>query len=576
MVMKSLRWGLLCSVGVLVLGFGGSETASAADPAGSAQPLRVLFLGDEGHHRPEDRFRQLQPVMTARGIEMVYTGSLDDLNPARLAGYDCVAIFANHTVIQPAQEKALLDFVKAGGALVAVHCASYCFRNSPRFIELVGAQFERHGGTEFRAEVVAPEHPITRDWPSFTSWDETYVHTKHNAQRTVLAVRREAGQPDESWTWVREVGKGRVFYTASGHDARTWRNPAFHELLTRALRFCARRDVLAEPPAPPFTSMQVDTPVPDYQPGKRTEDQVHQNLMQRPLAPEASLARMVVAPDLRVELFAAEPELRKPIALTFDARGRLFVAETIDYPNNRKDSDGSDRIRVLEDRDGDGRAERFTTFAEGLSVPTSLCWTNAGLVVLQAPDVLLLRDTDGDDRADERRVLFSGWGTGDTHAGPSNLRYAPDNWLWGTVGYSGFNGTVGGEQRALRPGASSASAPTAARTRGHPLQQRTTPGASASATTTSSFALHRQRQPRRAPRPFPTRYYEQRARASPPPGVLPTIADQPPLLPARLLRASDPPGRLPRAATPPPPAAAVYTARAACRTRLLEHAHSAW
>ena len=67
-------------------------------------------------------------------------------------------------------------------------------------------------------------------------------------------------------------------------------------------------------------------------------------------------------------------------------------------------------------------------------------------------DTLFLRDTDGDDRADERTVLFSGWGTGDTPAGPSHLRYGFDNWIWGSVGYSAFNGAVGGEQKRFGSG----------------------------------------------------------------------------------------------------------------------------
>ncbi len=84
---------------------------------------------------------------------------------------------------------------------------------------------------------------------------------------------------------------------------------------------------------------------------------------------------------------------------------------------------GRDRIMICEDTDGDGRADKFTVFADKLSIPTSLAFANGGVIVHQAPDTLFLKDTDGDDKADVRKVLFTGWGTGDTHAGPSNLRY---------------------------------------------------------------------------------------------------------------------------------------------------------
>ncbi len=70
----------------------------------------------------------------------------------------------------------------------------------------------------------------------------------------------------------------------------------------------------------------------------------------------------------------------------------------------------------------------------------------------QAPHTLFLKDTDGDDRADQRQVLFTGWNTRDTHAGPSNLRYGFDNWIYGMVGYSGFRGKVGGQDHDFRTG----------------------------------------------------------------------------------------------------------------------------
>ena len=70
----------------------------------------------------------------------------------------------------------------------------------------------------------------------------------------------------------------------------------------------------------------------------------------------------------------------------------------------------------------------------------------------QAPDTLFLKDTDGDGKADERKVLFTGFGTRDTHAGPTNLRYGLDNWIYAIVGYSGFNGEVGGERHNFRQG----------------------------------------------------------------------------------------------------------------------------
>jgi hypothetical protein len=89
--------------------------------------------------------------------------------------------------------------------------------------------------------------------------------------------------------------------------------------------------------------------------------------------------------------------------------------------------------------------DKFTVFADGLNIPTGFAFANGGIVLLQSPNTLFLKDTDGDGKADVKEILFSGWGRKDTHAGPSNLVYGFDNWIWGVLGYSGFDGSVGGE-----------------------------------------------------------------------------------------------------------------------------------
>ena len=183
--------------------------ASAAEA-----PIRVLFLGDRGHHRPADRFAQLEPVLAGRGIELEWTEDVGQLNPSTLARFDALAVYANIDELPPAAEEALLAYVRGGKGLVPLHCASFCFRNSPAWVDMVGAQFQRHDVGEFRTSILEPDHPVMKDFQGFSSWDETYVHTRHNPRgRTVLEERVE-GDHHEPWTWVRSEGKGRVFYTA--------------------------------------------------------------------------------------------------------------------------------------------------------------------------------------------------------------------------------------------------------------------------------------------------------------------------------------------------------------------------
>ncbi len=174
---------------------------------------------------------------------------------------------------------------------------------------------------------------------------------------------------------------------------------------------------------------------------------------QHPLSARGSIERTQVAPDLRLELFAAEPDIAKPIAMAWDERGRCWVAETRDYPHDvQPTGEGNDSLRICTDTDGDGRADRFTVFADKLNIPTSLVFANGGVIVAQPPRLLFLKDTDGDDRADVRQVIMEGWGIGDTHAQANNLHYGHDNWLYGCVGYSGFKGYVGGRDLEFRQG----------------------------------------------------------------------------------------------------------------------------
>jgi putative membrane-bound dehydrogenase-like protein len=139
--------------------------------------------------------------------------------------------------------------------------------------------------------------------------------------------------------------------------------------------------------------------------------------------------------------------------MTWDERGRLWLALTLDYPNElQPEGKGRDKIVVCEDTTGDGVCDKVTEFADQLSIPTSLLNAYGGLIVHQAPHTLFLKDTTGDGRADVRQVLFTGWDTRDTHAGPSNLRYGFDNWIYGMVGYSGFVGEVNGERHKFSQG----------------------------------------------------------------------------------------------------------------------------
>lgn len=407
--------------------------------------LRVLFLGDNGHHQPAMRALDAQPHLSSKGIHVVYTDHTDALSVENLSTFDVLLLYGNTPTITPDQEYALFNFVENGGGLVTIHAGIAMFSNSDAYYSLVGGTFKSHGVDTVRTKVVQPDHPAIQGLESFESWDETYVHMRHNPDKTVLTVHEGNGHA-EPWTWVRTHGDGRVFYTAWGHDERTWTNPGFQALLERGIRWAAGDWALAADWAPPVLTY-AEGAMPFYPAGEGwgvTGDPI--TAVQNPLSPEASLEQTFVEPGFRLELFAAEPDLVNPIDMDWDEQGRLWVVESLDYPNTYTDSrTGNDRIKILEDTDGDGRADTFTIFADSLNIPTSLVLSNGGVIVAQVPDMLFLKDEDGDDKADTREVLFTGWGTFDTHAGPNNLRYGLDNQVWGAVGYSAFNGAIGGD-----------------------------------------------------------------------------------------------------------------------------------
>src|SRR5437773_5914637 len=127
-----------------------------------------------------------------------------------------------------------------------------------------------------------------------------------------------------------------------------------------------------------------------------------------PTEPDKALSTFKVKPGFRVELVAAEPLVMDPIAMAFDENGRLFFVEMRDYSERREERLG--RIRLLEDTDGDGRFDKSTVFAADLPWPTGIICYDGGVFVAASPDILFLKDTDGDGVADMRRVVFTGFG----------------------------------------------------------------------------------------------------------------------------------------------------------------------
>jgi len=153
-------------------------------------------------------------------------------------------------------------------------------------------------------------------------------------------------------------------------------------------------------------------------------------------APEANLAEELAAFQLpegfQINLFASDPMISKPININWDERGRMWVATSTVYPHLQPGQSPDDRILILEDVDRDGVADKRTVFADKLLVPHSVIPGHGGAFVTQSTDLLFLRDTNGDDVADERRVLMTGFGNADVHHMIHGLRWSPGGDLFFT------------------------------------------------------------------------------------------------------------------------------------------------
>ncbi|MFT4688163.1 MAG: putative membrane-bound dehydrogenase-like protein [Limisphaerales bacterium] len=164
-----------------------------------------------------------------------------------------------------------------------------------------------------------------------------------------------------------------------------------------------------------------------------------------PLAPSSALRTIRVRDGYTLELMASEPMVRDPVAIDWGADGRLWVTEMADYPSGM-DNNGKPggRIRVLEDTDQDGQYDKSTLFLDGLSFPNGVLAWKKGVLITAAPEILYAEDTDGDGRADVKKVMYGGFYEGNQQLRVNGLRWGLDNWIYCANGshQSGYGGAI--------------------------------------------------------------------------------------------------------------------------------------
>ena len=179
--------------------------------------------------------------------------------------------------------------------------------------------------------------------------------------------------------------------------------------------------------------------------GRLTSSPLLWNLKANPASEENDITSTMFVPEgFQIETIAREPQLRQPIAFTFDSRGRIWIAEAFAYPRRQKEGEGKDRLIILEDTDHDGTFETHKIFADNLNLISGFEIGYGGVFAACAPEFIFIPDSDGDDKPDgPPQVLLDGFSLADTHETPNSFLWGHDGWLYGCHGV--FNPSLVGK-----------------------------------------------------------------------------------------------------------------------------------
>ncbi len=434
----------------------------------AAEPLRVFIRSGPKSHGPGAHdhpsfLRDWVPLLNERGAKC--EGGDAFPTAEQLAKTDVLVLHTdNGGDIKIGQErKDLLEFLQRGGGIVTIHAASVS-KDHDWFKSIIGGSWH-HGQTKWlegpmHLYFTDKENPITKDMSNFAMDDEIYYDMDLLPECKILAgaytpkpagLRNEkaAKKAEESTkggkqvsiydiqpqVWTYEKDNYRSFVSIPGHYYENFNRPNFRAMLLRGIAWAGKRD----------NSDELCKP-----------NELGDNLRYvegGPTRPEKAAEKLEVHPEFNISLVASEPLINKVMNVDWDEKGRLWVCETPEYPNGRRelnvekwkdsgswtktyDRDPTDRISILTDTNGDGIMDKKHVFADKLELVTSFCFNKNGVIACAAPDIWYLEDTNGDEVADKRTKLYTGLGTGDTHAVINNLRWGLDGWVYATHGYS--------------------------------------------------------------------------------------------------------------------------------------------
>lgn len=415
--------------------------ALAALAAGA--PLRVVVVSDVEAVR-----KQYSEVLTKAGAQAV---AAEVPSAAMLEKAD--AVLLHNRGFKPLPEdatKALTAFAERGGGIVGVHGAVACA--DPAVARaLLGGGWNPLKSDKFESlmmiYVLTDAHPIVGGASPFDVTDDTVydleMADKVNVLASAFTPKGRDGKEGKDGNrasiydlqpqmWTYESGKHRAAVMLQGADA-TLAHASMRTFILRALAWTAKREKVDE------LVTAADVADLRYPAGG-------------PLRAAKAIEQFQMQPGFKAQVVAEEPLINKPIAIQWDAKGQLWVAETPEYPNGRRplvtvpwketgslepgkyDRPARDRISRLVDTNGDGKMDQKVVFFDGLELVTAFHVYGDGVIAVSQPNIVYLADTNGDGKADVEKPLFGGFTPGDTHFVTNNFLLAPDGWIYASTG----------------------------------------------------------------------------------------------------------------------------------------------
>jgi len=431
----------------------------------SAAPLRVLVVSDN------DAATRGTVAYLTKGGAQVSTANV--ASTEALAKADVVVLYQSKFAAYPASaQQALGAFAKRGGGVVAVHgaIAAGDVEFGKKVFGGAWTSESQKFGNNMLLCIRTDAHPVTMSASTFDLQDDTVYDLALNENIFVLGSaftpkvtndRRKSTEAKDRASiydiqpqlWVHEAGDHRSAVFLAGANAGTLDHVSFRTFIARATAWTAKRPSTDELCA---KSDLEDVRYPTGGPRR---------------GPDA-VAQFKLQPGFKVSVLATEPLINKPIAMQWDERGRLWVAETPEYPNGRRplnaeawkeggvlapgnyDRPAHDKISVLVSSKNDGVFDQKVIFHEGLELITGFCIYKDGVIVVAQKNIVWLRDTNGDGKADKEEVLFGGFTPGDTHFVANHFIVAPDGWIYASNGGGGTatHAKTGEAMARLSPG----------------------------------------------------------------------------------------------------------------------------